>query len=53
MPSMEIVIDRQQRSLDPGAVRGQVIINLAATAENQHLLLDAPCVGDFFFEVQQ
>jgi hypothetical protein len=40
--AVQIEIDRKQRSITPGAVRGQDIINLANLAANEQVLLEVP-----------
>lgn len=38
--AVNITIDREQRSITPGAVRGQAIIHLASIAANEQVLLE-------------
>jgi len=40
--AVQIEIDRKQRSITPGAIRGQDIINLANLAANEQVLLEVP-----------
>ena len=40
--AVQIEIDRQPRSIVPGAARGQAIINLSAVTGNEQVLLEVP-----------